>query len=94
MKANEKASREVTIQSETGLHARPASQFVQKAAHFQSDIHIVKDGRAINAKSIMGVLAGGIAQGSTVTIEAEGPDALKAVDELVELVETNFGQED
>ena len=93
MSTSEKASREVTVTNETGLHARPASQFVQKAAHHKADIHVIKDNRHINAKSIMGILSGGIAQGSKITIEAEGPDAQVAVHELVDLIENGFDDE-
>ncbi|MGI6108620.1 MAG: HPr family phosphocarrier protein [Eubacteriaceae bacterium] len=93
MSTSEKASREVTVINATGLHARPASQFVQKAAHHKADIHVIKDNRHINAKSIMGILSGGISQGTTITIEAEGPDATEAVNELAELIESGFDDE-
>ena len=53
-------SKNVTITNPTGLHARPASQFVQTAAKFESEVFIVKNGNEINAKSIMGVMAGGL----------------------------------
>ncbi len=92
MNINEKASASVTVMNQSGLHARPASIFVQKAARHKCDIHVIKDNKQINAKSIMGILSGGIAQGTTVSIEADGPGAKEAVDELVELINSNFGE--
>lgn len=83
----------VVIQNQTGLHARPASLFVQTANQFESDIFIIKDGNKINAKSIMGIMAAGIAQSMEITIEAHGADEEKAVGELVQLVENKFGEE-
>lgn len=96
MSEEKKASADVTVTNQTGLHARPASLFVQKAARFKSDIHVTKKDAPemrINAKSIMGILSGGIAQGTEITIEAEGDDAQTAVDELVELLESRFGED-
>lgn len=83
----------VVIQNETGLHARPASLFVQTANQFKSDVFIVKDGNKINAKSIMGIMAAEIVQNMEITIEAHGKDEEKAVRELVQLVENKFGEE-
>ncbi|QSX07908.1 HPr family phosphocarrier protein [Alkalibacter rhizosphaerae] len=86
-------SKEITIMNATGLHARPASMFVQEAGKYKSDIHVVKDGKKINAKSIMGIMAGGIAKGTQVVIEAEGEDEETAVEALVALIESKFGEE-
>ncbi|MDI3537480.1 MAG: HPr family phosphocarrier protein [Eubacteriaceae bacterium] len=83
---------EVTVLNATGLHARPASMFVQTAGKFKSKIHVIKDGSSINAKSIMGIMAGGIAQGTTIEISAEGPDEQEAVDALVQLINDKFGE--
>lgn len=80
--------KQVTIQNKTGLHARPAAEFVKAAGKFASNITVVKDGKEANAKSIMSVMALGASQGSQVTIRAEGPDAEQAVDKLVALVES------
>lgn len=88
----EKASATVVVENVTGLHARPASSFVRKAARYKSDIYILKGGKQINAKSIMGVLSGGISQGTQITLEAEGVDAQEAIDALVELIESKFGE--
>lgn len=83
----------VVVENATGLHARPASLFVQKANQFKSDIFIVKDGNKINVKSILGILAAGISKGTEITIEANGPDEEAAVKALVELVENKFNEE-
>lgn len=85
-------SKNVTIVNPTGLHARPASQFVQTAGKYESTIFIVKDGNEINAKSIMGVMAGGLSQGTEIEIKAEGADEQAAVEALAELIETGFGE--
>jgi phosphocarrier protein len=86
-------SKEITIMNATGLHARPASMFVQAAGKYKSDIYVVKDGKKINAKSIMGIMAGGIAKGTLVCVEAEGEDEQEAVEALVALIESKFGEE-
>ncbi len=80
--------KEVTVQNKTGLHARPAAMFVQKAGKFSSTITVIKEEREANAKSIMSVMALGASQGSTVVIRAEGSDEEEAVTALVELVES------
>ena len=82
------AERKVTVQNKTGLHARPAALFVQKANQFKSEIHIIKDSKEINAKSIMGVMSLGVGQGTVILIRADGEDAQQAVDALGELVES------
>ena len=86
MSEKQKASKSITVTNETGLHARPASLFVQKAARFKSDIDVLLNEKRINAKSIMGILSAGIGQGTEIIIEAEGEDAKDAVDALVALV--------
>ena len=73
------------VKNETGLHARPASLFVQKAAKYKSTIKVKKDGKEANAKSIISVLSLGASFGSEITIIADGPDAEEAVAGLVEL---------
>ena len=85
-------SKNVTITNPTGLHARPASQFVQTAAKFSSEILLVKNGNEINAKSIMGVMAGGLSQGTELEIRANGADEQEAVDTLASLIEDGFGE--
>ncbi len=74
------------------MHARAAVKFVQLAAHFKSEIRVIKDGTTVNGKSIMGLLTLVAALGFTITIEAEGPDAEGAVAALAELVDNGFGE--
>lgn len=83
---------EVTLQNETGLHARPASLFVKEASRFSADIKVLKDGKEYNAKSIMGILSMGAGKGDTILIQAEGDDAKDAVEALVKLVNDNFNE--
>lgn len=83
-------SRETTLTNELGLHARPASKFVQKANQYQSEISVLKDGEQANAKSISDILKLGVSQGTTITIEAEGEDEEEAVTGLVELIENKL----
>lgn len=80
--------RKVTVKNKTGLHARPAALFVQKASQFQSEIKILKDGREASAKSIMGVMSLGVSQGTEILIKADGDDAQQAVEALTELVQS------
>ncbi|WP_172844477.1 HPr family phosphocarrier protein [Tumebacillus algifaecis] len=80
------AEKIVTVQLVAGLHARPAALFVQEANRFTSEIYVEKAGKAVNAKSIMGIMSLAIASGSEVIIRADGPDAELAVEKLAELV--------
>ena len=85
----------VEIINPTGLHARPASDFVKEAGKFKSRITIQKVGAArgpANAKSIIFVLAQGLAKGTRVEIRAEGEDEVEAVDNLIRLIEGGFGE--
>lgn len=77
---------EITLQNETGLHARPASLFVKEAAKYKSDIKLIKDNKEYNGKSIMGILSMGVAKGDKITVQAEGEDEETAVTELVDLL--------
>lgn len=83
----------VTVENKTGLHARAAAVLVQTANKFESEIFIEKEGKKINAKSIMGVMSLAVSQGSQILITAEGEDEKEAVDELVELIDSKFGEE-
>lgn len=83
-------SREVTVQNQVGLHARPATFFIQKVNTFTSNIWVEKQERRVNAKSLLGILSLGITKGTTVTIIANGADEKEAVDTLVELINSNF----
>ena len=80
----------ITLKNETGLHARPATFFIQKANCFKSSIWIEKEERRVNAKSLLGVLSLGIDGGTTIKVIAAGPDEEQAVDELVKLVNSGF----
>ena len=82
--------REVTITNNIGLHARPATFFIQKANTFKSSVWIEKDERKVNAKSLLGVLSLGIAKGMSITLIADGQDEVSAIDGLVELIQTGF----
>lgn len=80
----------VTITNQVGLHARPATFFIQKANEFKCSISVVKNDRRVNAKSLLGVLSMGITRGTEIDIEAEGADEQQAVDTLAELVNSEF----
>lgn len=82
--------REVTITNSSGLHARPATFFIQKANTYRSGVWVVKDDRKVSAKSLLGVLSIGIAKGMTITIVADGDDEEAALKGLVELIESGF----
>ena len=79
-------TQEVNVNNEVGLHARPATYFIQKANEFKSGIWVEKEERRVNAKSLLGVLSLGIVKGTTITLIADGPDAKEAVEALVQLV--------
>lgn len=83
-------TREVTITNSIGLHARPATFFIQKANGYKSSIWVEKEDRKVNAKSLLGVLSLGIAQGMTVKLIAEGSDEQEALAGLQELIDTGF----
>lgn len=78
--------RNVTILNSVGLHARPATFFIQKANSFKSSIWVEKEDRRVNAKSLLGVLSLGIVKGMTVSLVADGPDEQEALDALAELI--------
>ncbi len=80
----------VTVNNQVGLHARPATFFIQKANEFRSSVWIEKDERRVNAKSLLGVLSLGIVKGMTLDIGAEGTDEQEAVDALEALINSDF----
>jgi len=82
--------KKVTIMKQVGLYARPATFLIQKANEFRSSIWIEKDERRVNAKSLLGVLSLGVAQGTTINIIADGPDQVLAVDTLCDLINSDF----
>ena len=83
-------SRDIVISNTSGLHARPATFFIQKANSYRSSIWIEKDDRKVNAKSLLGVLSLGIVKGNTITIIADGADDNEAVKTLVNVIESDF----
>lgn len=89
-------SKEVVVNNQVGLHARPATFFIQKANEFKSSIWIERDDekaeRRVNAKSLLGVLSLGIVKGMSMTITADGVDESAAVATLAELVENEFSE--
>ena len=84
--------KEAVVNNQVGLHARPATFFIQKANEFKSSIWVEKDERKVNAKSLLGVLSLGIVGGTTIRIIADGADEKEAVESLVELVESGFAE--
>ena len=85
-------SSEVAVQHSVGLHATPATFFIQRANEFKSSIWVEKDERRVNAKSLLGVLSLGIVKGTSISIIADGSDEEEAVKTLVELIESNFSE--
>ncbi|MDG5786909.1 phosphocarrier protein HPr [Evansella sp. AB-P1] len=80
------AERNYKIIAETGIHARPATQLVNKAGQYESDVTLEYNGKSVNLKSIMGVMSLGMGQGAEITIKAEGPDAddaLSGIDSIM-----------
>jgi len=85
-------SKEIVVQNQVGLHARPATFFIQKANEFTSSIWISNDERKVNAKSLLGVLSLGITRGTTVTLTVDGADEEAAIEALTSLVASNFAE--
>ncbi|HKJ77706.1 MAG TPA: HPr family phosphocarrier protein [Gammaproteobacteria bacterium] len=87
-------SRDLTIVNKLGLHARAAAKFVNLASRFQSEVHLEREGRQVNGKSIMGVMMLAASPGTTITLAIDGEDEGEALDELARLVEDGFGEQD
>jgi phosphocarrier protein HPr len=85
-------SREFRISNSLGLHARPSAQLTQVAGKFTSEVYIAKGARRVNAKSIMGVMMLAAGPGSTVTVDAEGPDEEQAMEAIGALIAARFGE--
>ncbi len=85
--------KDVMVKNQVGLHARPATFFIQKANEYKSSIWIEKEERRVNAKSLLGILSLGIVGGTDIRIIADGADEQPAVEALVELVESGFSNE-
>ncbi|MBQ4617886.1 MAG: HPr family phosphocarrier protein [Clostridia bacterium] len=82
--------KDVMVQNQVGLHARPATFFIQKANEFKSSVWVEKEERRVNAKSLLGVLSLGIVGGTEIRIIADGADEEEAVEALVALVQSGF----
>lgn len=85
-------SRTVTVTNPLGLHARAAARFVHLATRFNAQIHVGREGKVMDGKSIMGILLLAAARGTAITITAEGHDEADAVSALCGLVESDFGE--
>ena len=85
-------TKEVVINNQVGLHARPATFFIQKANEFKSSIWVEKEERRVNAKSLLGVLSLGIVKGTTINIIAAGADEDAAIATLAELIDSDFNE--
>ena len=86
--------RELEIVNKLGLHARASVKLTQTASRFSSEVWLTRNGKRVNAKSIMGVMMLAAARGSTVLLEVEGPDELHALEALEKLVASRFGEPD
>ena len=84
--------KDVMVQNQVGLHARPATFFIQRANEFRSSIWVEKEERRVNAKSLLGVLSLGIVGGTTIRVMADGADEEAAVASLVKLVQSGFSE--
>lgn len=84
---------EVTIVNRLGLHARPSAALTQLATRFAADVFLTKGARRVNGKSIMGVMMLAAAKGSVIVVETEGRDEDQALDALVALIASGFGEE-
>jgi phosphocarrier protein len=83
---------DMVITNSMGLHARPAAKLVQTVLQYESDVQINVNGQRVNAKSIMGLLTLAAAQGTQMTVTAQGPDAEQALNAVRELVASGFGE--
>ncbi len=85
--------RDVEIVNKLGLHARPSAKLTQLASSFKSHVFVARNGRRINAKSIMGVMMLAAAKGTTVTLETDGDDEAEAIEAIASLISSGFGEE-
>ncbi len=85
-------SKDVVINNQVGLHARPATFFIQKANTYRSSIWVEREDRRVNAKSLLGVLSLGIVKGTTITLIADGSDEEEALAGLSALIKSSFNE--
>jgi phosphotransferase system HPr (HPr) family protein len=86
-------SQKVVVVNKSGLHARPASLFVQTASKFKSNITVTKGEKTVSSKSLISILSLGISKDTEITLTADGEDEVEAVNKIVELVNSKFGEE-
>ena len=84
--------KDVMVQNKVGLHARPATFFIQKANEYKSSIWVEKEERKVNAKSLLGVLSLGIVKGTQIKLIADGPDEKEAVEALAKMISSDFAE--
>jgi phosphocarrier protein len=89
----EKLRAAAIIPNKKGLHARASAKIVEAAARFQSEINVIKDGTAVDGRSIMGLMMLAASMGSRVEITAQGPDAQEAMTAILALIDAKFGEE-
>ena len=87
-------TKKIRVKNKLGLHARPAALIVTTASKFQSEFFITKDGMRINGKSIMGVMMLAAEMGSELTLVLEGPDEEQAIEEIIKVICSKFGESD
>lgn len=85
-------TRTVLVKNKFGLHARPAALIVTTASKYQSEFFISKDGVRVNGKSIMGVMMLAAEMGSELTLELDGPDEAKAIEDIISVIDSRFGE--
>lgn len=83
-------TRDITVKNSVGLHARPATFFIQRANSFKCSLYVEREDRRMNAKSLLGVLSLGIVKGTQITLVADGPDEEEAINDLVNLIENEL----
>ncbi|MDT8859472.1 phosphocarrier protein HPr [Alkalihalobacillus sp. MEB130] len=86
------AEKTFLITADTGIHARPATQLVNKAGQFSSDITLEYKGKSVNLKSIMGVMSLGVGKGAEVTVKTEGSDAAEALQAIEDVIKEGLGE--
>ena len=85
-------SKEAMVNNQVGLHARPATFFIQKANEFKSSIWVEREERKVNAKSLLGVLSLGIVKGTAINLIADGADEEEAIEALIKLISSDFAE--
>lgn len=84
----------VQMKNKTGMHAKPAAEFVKKVSQYTSKVSITFEEKEVNAKDVMAVMGLGVAKGNKITIKAEGEDSKKAINEIVDFIEKDMVKDD